>query len=956
MRGNLIHSRLSPAVLATSWALVLLIFVWLGWRDYQQHIQHHQSLARQAVNTAAQNAGSYFQDVGQRLLQLMEQEAELLETLRFSRDEPHIAGRLATVLNYRFQELAGFALTDEHNNVLVSHPAGHLDPQRRSQVDKQLQATPAPLRIRKHGEGYRFDLVAPWYLGGQLRGALLTTLSCEYLCSSLQTQHPAGHVLTLQPREGNSDADTKTVVAHASLPGTGWVVVDWMDPKLLSDQFLDTLVLRLVPLALFVTATLLLYAGTQRQVRELADKEAHYHSLFEFSALSQLLVESGSGRILDANQPALTFFDRTKTRLQAAGLKKLLNLESNALYANQDLARNGESIQFETQYISPGGETRQLDIGIASIDSPDSNLLLVTICDVTEHSKIMDALRESELKLHAVLDASPDGIVMTNDSGMLQVFSPAAEMMFGYLKEEILGRHFGVLIPSGSYENSNGGLESWVPEGLTAGPGTVRETAGIRKSGEEIPVRVSLNRVTLSGEQHFVALIQDRTESHSNEEKLAYLQRRDVLTGLLNRREFERRLDAVLAFSNHSDTEYMLCHLDVDQFKLVNDTCGHSAGDELLKQLSILVKSQLRETDTVARVGGDEFGALFMDCTLERGERICGALLQTVRNFLFTWRDQSFDVTISIGLTGFRAHAENASHVLSQADVACQMAKHLGGSRLHVYHGGDVDLIRRHGDMHLVSTINQALNEGRFYLYAQPIVPVARHKENHVHYEVLVRMMDEKGRSLDPDGFIPAAERYILMPAIDRWVINRLFTTQAESLRRWADQFPNDGGFLFAINLSGTSLADEGFLSYIKRQFSDHGIPHHAICFEITETAVVANLDRAKGLIEELRDLGCSFALDDFGTGLSSYTYLKILAVDYLKIDGSFVRNMAEDPVDYAMVDSINQIGHILGLKTIAEWAENQSALTQLRALNVDFAQGYAVGETISIDEFRLPD
>jgi diguanylate cyclase (GGDEF)-like protein/PAS domain S-box-containing protein len=562
---------------------------------------------------------------------------------------------------------------------------------------------------------------------------------------------------------------------------------------------------------------------------------------------------------------------------------------------------------------------------------------------------------ESREQLAAILNASSDGILLTDGEGRIQVFSPAAQMVFGYLAEEILGRPIGQLIPACMEQGDELSLSHWLPGDGHPGAGTVREVAGVRKSGDEIPLRVSLNRFDLARRRHYVALVQDLSEQQRNEKKLAFLQRHDLLTGLLNRQEFERRLDALLSFTEHADTEYVLCYMDVDQFKVVNDTCGHGAGDDLLKQLAILIKSRFKGWETIARTGGDEFAVLLVDCDLQRAEGLCNSLLQTVRNFLFTWRDRSFDVALSIGLAGFRPHEQSASRVLSQADVACHMAKHLGRDRLHVYHEGDMELTRHHGDMHLVADINQALNEERFHLFAQPIVAVKQRPESETHYEILVRMVDAEGRLLIPEHFIPAAERYILMPAIDRWVINRLFTLQAETLRRWARQGQGSPGFLFGVNLSGTSLTDEGFVSYLKRQFAEHEIPYDSICFEITETAAVANLERAKALIDELKALGCSFALDDFGTGLSSYTYLKVLPVDYLKIDGSFVRHMTEDPVDYAMVDSINQIGHILGLKTIAEWAENPGTLTQLRALNVDFAQGYGVGNMISLEEFQPP-
>jgi len=952
MFGNPGYSKLSPVTLAASWGLVLLMLAWLGWRDYQNHLQQQQSQARQAVTAAAQSAKDYFKDAARQMQQLLEQEQQLLTTLTRNPGHEGVTARLDTALRYRFRELDGFALVDEQGGLLASRPSGYPETAHREQLNEFLLGRGTPLLIRSLDHGYRFDLTARWYRDGLPAGALLITLNCDYLCNSFRYQTPPQHRLQLSPPEGIEPNGRAEAMATATLPDTSWIVVDRLDTRSLRDWLRETLLLRLIPLVLFVIATVLLYTGAQRRVSKLADRSERFRSLFEEGANPQLMVSADSGRILDTNRAAAAYFNRPKESLLGTGIQELLEDEAATMETHLARADNGERFRFSATHTSVTGARQELEVDAGEAAPPGSGLLHLSLTDVTSWKEDLAARKESDEKLEAILEASNDGIVMADGENVIRAFSPAAEMMFGYLEEELLGRPIGELIPACCNEEG-GGLEQWLPEGLAGNMGTVREVDGKRRSGEQIPIRVSLNRVSFSGKHHFVAMIQDLTELHRNEEQLAYLERRDALTGLLNRREFERRLEALISYAERPESAHVLCHIDVDQFKLINDTCGHQAGDDLLKQLTMLIKSQLRESETVARVGGDEFGALFNDCTLERGEEICSSLLQTVRNFLFTWRDQSFDVSISIGVTAFRPLEETPSQVLSQGDVACNMAKQLGGNRLHVYHHSDVKLIRHHGDMHLVSAINQALNEGRFHLYAQPIVPVSG-KRDDVHYEILVRMVDENGRPVVPEKFVPAAERYILMPAIDRWVIHHLFSTQAENMRRWAQQERAERGFLFGINLSGTSLTESGFLSYIQRQFKDHEVPYQSICFEITETAVVANLDRAKELIEALRDLGCSFALDDFGTGLSSYSYLKILPVDYLKIDGSFVRNMAQDPVDLAMVDSINQIGHILELKTIAEWVENQNTLMQLRALNVDFAQGYGVGEIISLEDFRL--
>ena len=332
---------------------------------------------------------------------------------------------------------------------------------------------------------------------------------------------------------------------------------------------------------------------------------------------------------------------------------------------------------------------------------------------------------------------------------------------------------------------------------------------------------------------------------------------------------------------------------------------------------------------------------------------MCDDLMHTVRNFLYTWRERSYAVAISIGVTAFMPDHESPELELAKADVACHMAKREGRNRVHVYNDDDMSLSRHHGEMHLVSAISQALSAGDFRLYAQPIIPLGSTGSvpcagaQTTHYEILVRMLDEHGQLVTPASFIPAAERYILMPAVDRWVIHQLFSTQAQGLRRWHRHHPGD--FLYAVNISGTSVSDASFLPYLKRQFELHEVPPSTICFELTETAALRSVSQARGFIRTLGELGCSFALDDFGSGLSSYAYLRELPVQYLKIDGGFVHNMHLDPVNYALVASINQVAHVLGLKTIAEWAENDSIIAQLRALSVDFVQGFAIGSPLPV-------
>jgi diguanylate cyclase (GGDEF)-like protein len=425
-----------------------------------------------------------------------------------------------------------------------------------------------------------------------------------------------------------------------------------------------------------------------------------------------------------------------------------------------------------------------------------------------------------------------------------------------------------------------------------------------------------------------------RHERRQAEQLLRHQASHDALTGLINRREFERQLAAALAEARDLGRRHALCYMDLDQFKVVNDTCGHGAGDELLKQLVAELKGGIRETDTLARLGGDEFGLLLQNCSLDSAVRAADNLLERVGRFRFAWLGKTFEIGVSMGLVPIDAGSGDVSSLLGAADVACYAAKDLGRNRLHVYRGDDVEVSRRRGEMHWVSRLKQALRDGRFRLFAQPIV-AARGGEQRDR-EVLLRLVGEEGELVLPDAFVPAAERYGVMTAIDRWVVEQV-TAGSD---RWRSARPEAG---CSINLSGSSLNDEGFLRFLREVIDGRGLPPEILCFEITETAAIVNLSKAAYFIRELKALGCRFALDDFGSGLSSFSYLKSLPVDYLKIAGSFVRGVADDPVDSAMVESINKIGHLLGLETIAEYVEREAVMRKAREIGVDYLQGNAI-------------
>jgi diguanylate cyclase (GGDEF)-like protein len=406
----------------------------------------------------------------------------------------------------------------------------------------------------------------------------------------------------------------------------------------------------------------------------------------------------------------------------------------------------------------------------------------------------------------------------------------------------------------------------------------------------------------------------------------------------VNRREFESRLERALKSAKARETSYAVCYLDLDQFKIINDTCGHSAGDALLGQVGALLKSKIRWRDTLARLGGDEFGLLLESCSLDEALRTAEQLREAVRNFRFVWEERTFRLGASIGVVPISADNEDVASILSAADSACGAAKEAGRNRVHSFEENDLDLMRRRREMQWAARINNALEESRFELFRQTIQPLQR-QDPGAHYELLLRMRDENGKIVSPDNFIAAAERYGITPNIDRWVIENAF--------RWlvSEADEREKLVLCSINLSGQSLGDDKFLPFVIDQFHRSGIDATKICFEITETAAVASFSQANRFIQALKELGCKFALDDFGTGLSSFGYLKHFPVDFLKIDGSFVKEILHDPIDREMVRSINEIGHLTGKQTIAEFAENQEIIQMLTSLGVDYAQGYGVSQ-----------
>ncbi|MGH8180001.1 MAG: EAL domain-containing protein, partial [Steroidobacteraceae bacterium] len=519
----------------------------------------------------------------------------------------------------------------------------------------------------------------------------------------------------------------------------------------------------------------------------------------------------------------------------------------------------------------------------------------------------------------------------------------------------------------------------------------------VTRSGHEVAIQESAAPICDRQGRVIGAVIvfHDVTKERRLKRALSYQASHDALTGLINRREFDNRLHAAVLSAQRGEGSYALLYIDLDQFKVVNDTCGHQAGDRLLRDVTGLLQARVRASDTIARLGGDEFGVLLEGCTVEQSTRIAEGVRQAIRDYRFVWGATTLSVGASVGVVQITGETESVANVMSAADIACYAAKDEGRNRVHLYESDGISH-PRHREMHWVARVTRAAEENRLELFFQPIRPIARAGATAFH-ELTVRLRDDDGRLVAPGEFIPAAERYNVMSVIDRWVVQRAIerlkewasrcdsarTLNVSSLRRapaqearaagpaaMAGQWngsaadaaletrqPRDcsgGGLpLLAVNVSGTSLNEQSFIDFVLQQVGDATLAQ-ALCFEITETAAVTNLSNATFVMRELKARGCKFALDDFGTGLSSFMYLKTLPVDYLKIDGQFISHVADDPVDRSMVEAICKVGKALGIETVAECVESQAVLDELRRIGIDYAQGYFLARPEPIERLTL--
>ncbi len=698
-----------------------------------------------------------------------------------------------------------------------------------------------------------------------------------------------------------------------------------------------------------VQAILIIEDISERKAVEeaLRVSEQNYRALFENAAAGIGRFRITDGKVTMANKRLAQLFGYERV---GQFMDEYSFAEDHVVTGERErlisLYRQHPDRTFEVSFTTRNGST----IVVANqgwVDEPSDRVDFVML-DITKRKRIETALRKSEaLHRQGARMARLGHWEWDDTTGKLLWCSQEYARIYEMSVDEMLSSE-------SSFEES---LKYVHPDDCERYANAVREMNS-RQSEFELEYRILTRTGTVRyvrelGEPvldeigdmvRSIGTLQDITERKRAEQTLSFQATHDALTGLINRSEFERRVGRVLETARTSQDKHALCYMDLDQFKVINDTCGHIAGDELLRQLGQLLTASVRKRDTLARLGGDEFGVLMEHCTLEQAHRVADDVRRAVEGFRFVWENRVFRVGVSIGLVPIVETSESITNLLSAADSACYAAKEGGRNRVHVYHLDDEVLAQRHGEMQWVARIDQALEEGRLCLWSQPIAPVVANADEGEHFEVLLRLVDEQEKIVPPEVFLPAAERYGLSSRLDRWVVGATF--------RWLHLSPQllQRLYLCCINLSGTSLADEEFLDFIQEQFKQSPVPPEKICFEVTETAAIANLTRAKTFMQVLKTQGCRFALDDFGSGLSSFAYLKTLPVDYLKIDGSFVKDIAEDEVSLALVRSINDVGKVMGKQTIAEFVENEAILEKLCEIEVDYAQGYGVAHPAPIE------
>lgn len=708
----------------------------------------------------------------------------------------------------------------------------------------------------------------------------------------------------------------------------------------------------------------LLQALAEQKLLEqrLYTSEAQMRAVLEAMTDIVLILDSTGERMeVMPTQAALSDeFDRDAIGLTIAQFLSLSNADRAETFFSQirRALETRQTVIFE--YSLTLEHKRMGDLSATDIDTSEEMWFTASISPISESSVVWVARNITDRKhleqaLHREKDLAQitlqsigDAVMTTDAFGCVKDCNPIAEKLTGWTVDEARGKPLSDIFRIVN-DTTRKPVENPVEVALREGRivTLMKETILISREGTEYAIDDSAAPIRDRDGQIVGAVLvfHDITKSHQIACQLSWQASHDTLTGLVNRREFERVLNSTITTAKSDNSQHVLCYLDLDRFKVVNDTCGHGAGDRLLCQLTALMQNHIREIDTLARLGGDEFALLLYRCSLADAEPIADRLRQIIRDFRFFWENKTFAIGVSIGLVTINDQSADLTSVLSAADTACYAAKQKGRNCIFVYREDDLELTQKQDDRQWSLRIQSALEENRFCLYSQRIISL-KPGNRREHYEILLRLVDENGQLILPGAFLQAAERYDLIGEIDQWVIRKFLTDYQQSEIATIAASRSDD-ILYAINLSGVSISNPQFLTFLQQQLAQFNIVPQTLCFEITETAAISNLAQATQFISSLKQLGCRFALDDFGVGMSSLAYLKHLPIDYLKIDGSFIKNLVRDPVDQTMVECCHRIAHVMNIETIAEFVEDRSTLEQLQKLGIDCAQGYGIAKPI---------
>jgi diguanylate cyclase (GGDEF)-like protein/PAS domain S-box-containing protein len=715
--------------------------------------------------------------------------------------------------------------------------------------------------------------------------------------------------------------------------------------------------------AILAAAVVVLFAWKRRQKRAVENFSSRIQSLNEDlqqrgtqlqdrEALFQRLVETVHDAvlvhrkaILFANARFLALLGMKATDVIGRPLTEFVAPEYVELVENnlrRRLAGESAAERYEVELMDARGQVTRVELSSAVIDSSGESALLLTALEMLPGGIAVEVSQKP--RAMATLDAMGESVITVDADSRIDYLNHAAEALLGQSADQILGKTFpevAVLVD----ENDRRPLGDPVQRSLASSGRSAAPRRAILVPGggsAERFVEISVTPLQIEGKESaagLVLVLHDTSELRGLTRQMTYQASHDALTGLVNRREFERRLQEALDLAQTSALGHAFCYLDLDHFKVVNDTCGHTAGDNMLREIASLIKDTVRDSDTVGRIGGDEFALLLVGCPLEKARQIADNVVRSVDDYRFVWKDKIFNVGVSIGLVEIGRDSGSIEDIINSADSACYVAKKQGGLHVHVYSAREEASARHSGEIHWLLKLQRALRDNRFELYFQPIVHARAGGVKGPALEVFVRLAAENGQPASPPAeFIRAAERYRLMPHVDRWVVQAVLA----ALGRGGLKLPP--GRSVAINIAGQTLGDAEFLEFVVECFDHTGAHPGDICFEVTETSVVANLDHAQRFIDVLHGMGCEFALDNFGSGLSSFSTLRTLPMDYLKIDGSFIKNLAGDSVNKAMVAAMIDLSRSLNFRVVAEHVEDQLALDTVTGMGIDFVQGFIVG------------